>query len=80
MSAADLSADGTVLAVRMYATIWLFDRAPGQTVAEALMSAPCEAPSAPEIQGEAIALHLDGRGYTTISEGLNPTRNDFRLP
>lgn len=80
VSAADLSADGTVIAVRMYSTIWLFDRAPGQTVAEALSRAPCEAPSVAEIQGEAIALHVDGRGYTTISEGLHPTRNDFRLP
>jgi hypothetical protein len=44
------------------------------------MLAPCEAPSVPEAQGESIAIHIDGRGYTTISEGLNPTRNDFRLP
>lgn len=80
VSAADLSADGSVIAVRTYDTIWLFDRVPGQSVADALMLAPCEAPSVPEVQGESIAIHIDGRGYTTISEGLNPTRNDFRLP
>lgn len=80
VTAADLSADGAVLAVRTTDAVWLADRAPGQSVAEALLQAPCPAPSVGEIQGEAIALHPDGRGYTTISEGLNPTRNDFRLP
>ena len=33
-----------------------------------------------ERQGEAIALHPDGRGYTTLSERESATRNDFRLP
>lgn len=80
VTAGDVTADGAVVALRTYDAVWLFDRAPGQTVADALMQAPCEGPSVSEPQGEAIALHLDGRGYTTISEGLNPTRNDFRLP
>lgn len=80
VTAADLSADGAVIAVRTIDAIWLFDRAPDQSVAEALLHAPCPAPSVAEIQGESIALHVDGRGYTTVSEGLNPVRNDFRLP
>jgi len=38
---------------------------------------PCEAPSAIEPQGEAIAFDRDGRGYTTISEGANPPLHHF---
>ena len=49
-------------------------------IADALAGEPCEAASAPERQGEAIALHPDGRGYTTLSERESATRNDFRLP
>ena len=60
--------------------MWLFDRDGGQSVAAALTLTPCLAPSVPEVQGEAIALHVDGRGYTTVSEGLNPVRNEYRLP
>ena len=51
-----------------------------QAAAAALAEEPCEAASAPERQGEAIALHPDGRGYTTLSERESATRNDFRLP
>ncbi|MEO0492244.1 MAG: hypothetical protein AAF081_02380 [Actinomycetota bacterium] len=80
ISAADLSVDGRVVAVRTPSRILLFDRPAGMSIAEALAGEPCESASAPERQGEAIALHPDGRGYTTLSERESATRNDFRLP
>ncbi|MEM8707163.1 MAG: hypothetical protein AAGE98_11950 [Actinomycetota bacterium] len=79
ISAADLSADGRVVAVRTPTRILLFDRADGASLVDALAGEPCETASAPERQGEAIALHPDGRGYTTLSERQSATRNDFRL-
>ena len=80
ISAADLSADGRVIAVRTPTRVLLFDRPATSSIADALAGEPCEAASAPERQGEAIALHPDGRGYTTLSERESATRNDFRLP
>lgn len=79
ISAADLSADGRVIAVRSPSRILLYDRPDGSTIVDALAGTPCETASAPERQGEAIGLHPDGRGYTTLSERESATRNDFRL-
>jgi hypothetical protein len=76
----DISPDGSVIALRTYAGVLLWDRAPGQTVPDALAGEPCTAPSAAEPQGETVALAADGRGYVTISEGANPPVNAFRLP
>ena len=76
----DISPDGSVVGLRTYTAVMLWDRAPGQTVAEALAGPPCTAPSAAEPQGEALALAADGRGYITVSEGANPPVNVFRLP
>jgi hypothetical protein len=66
-TAADLSDDGRVLAVRTYAAVLLLARPPG-TPLEAIFGAhPCRAPAPPEAQGEAITW--DGGGYLTIGEG-----------
>lgn len=73
---ADITADGAVIAVRTYETVWLFTRAGGQSIADALGSVPCEAPTRPEAQGEAIAFVADGTSsFVTISEGPNPDVN-----
>lgn len=75
-TAADIRADGQLIAVRTYATVWLFERRDGQTVAEALASAPCEAPTIVEAQGEAVAfLNADSSAFVTVSEGTNPAWN-----
>ena len=72
-TAADIRADGAVIAVRTYGTIWLFDRAEGQSVVQALAGAPCEAPTMAEDQGESVAfLSGDGLALVTGSEGANP--------
>ena len=77
---ADVTADGSVVTIRTYQTAWLFPRRDGQTIAEALAATPCEAPTAPEEQGEAIAFVDQGPdagpvAFVTISEGANPAIN-----
>jgi hypothetical protein len=78
---ADIRADGRVIALRTYATVWLFDRPAGSSLVEALAGTPCEAPTRPESQGEAVAL-LPGPGteLVTISEGPNPEVNLISAP
>ena len=73
---ADIRSDGELIAIRTYDTVWLFEREPDQTVAQALVGQPCEAPTRPEEQGEAVGF-LDGssRAFVTIAEGTDPTIN-----
>jgi hypothetical protein len=71
VSGADISWDGRTIALRGYNSVWLWRKASGQTVAEALAGEPCESPSPDEVQGEAIAFLTDG-AYATISEGAFP--------
>jgi hypothetical protein len=66
-TAADLSPDGLVLAVRTYAAVLLLSRPVGTRLAAVFGAHPCHAPAPPEAQGEAITW--DGGGYLTIGEG-----------
>jgi hypothetical protein len=66
-TAADLSPDGQVLAVRTYAAVLLFSRPVGTPLAAVFGAPPCHAPAPPEAQGEAITW--DGGGYLTLGEG-----------
>ena len=74
----DISPSGDIIAIRTYSAVWLWSRAPGQSIGEALAAAPCEAASAAEAQGEAIAFDADGVGYITVSEGEHPLVHHFR--
>jgi hypothetical protein len=76
----DISPNGSLIAIRSYGAVWVWDRAEGESVADALARAPCEAPSVLELQGEAIAFDADGRGYTTLSEGASPPLHRFVVP
>ena len=58
----------------------LWDRAPDQTVGQALAGEPCKAPATPERQGEALGFLPAGAGYVTVSEGDHPEIHVFRLP
>ncbi len=80
-TAADIRPDGAVVAVRTYGTLWLFDRAEGQSVVQALAGAPCEAPTLAEDQGESVAF-LPGDGLTLVtgSEGANPELHRIARP
>jgi hypothetical protein len=76
----DVSPDGSLVALRTYFGVQVWDRGAGQTVADALAGEPCDAPAPFEVQGEALAFTPDGRGYVTIAEGASPRVNRFHLP
>ncbi len=71
VSGADISWDGGVIAFRGYRSVWMWVRAEGSTVADALAGEPCLAPNPDERQGEAIAFDRE-LSYWTVSEGLEP--------
>jgi hypothetical protein len=64
----DVSADGTLVALRTYEAIWLWPRQDGQRVSDAFRAQPCAVASAGEIQGEAIAFA--GEALVTLGEGV----------
>jgi hypothetical protein len=81
VSAADISWDGRLVAMRRNGRAWIWNRALTQTVGDALAASGITAPVAtnPEdLNGEAIGFHATGLGYYTISEGSPTTNNFFR--
>ena len=68
VTAADLSADGGVLALRTVEQLRLYRVPDGGDVAAALASEPCVTPAPPERQGESVALLGDGSALVTVSE------------
>jgi hypothetical protein len=71
VTAADITIDGHLIAMRGYRTVWMWSREPGQSIADALETEPCTAPSPEERQGESIAFDREW-GYFTVSEGATP--------
>jgi len=72
-TAGDIDASGRLIVVRTYNKALLWERAEGESVAEALAGASVSTPivGAPdEPQGEAIAFGPDGKSYFTLSEGI----------
>jgi hypothetical protein len=66
-----VSADGHVVALRGYASVWIWIRHGREPLARTLQRTPCS-PSVsllPEGQGEAIALDRNGRSFMTVAEG-----------
>jgi hypothetical protein len=78
VTAADVSADRSTIAVRTYGRLSMYALRPGQPIAAALQTLPCDAPHAREAQGEGVAILADSRGYATISEGAQPSVAEFR--
>lgn len=78
VTAADVTVDGQVVLVRTYGAVLAFPRRPEQSLGAALVeNPPCDAASAIEVQGEAIAA--TPAGYVTISEGRRPRINRFAV-
>jgi hypothetical protein len=71
VTAADLSPDGTRLAVRTYSGVRVFPVV-GDDVAGALGASPCRFNVPGELQGEAVAFEADGRSLVTVAEGNTP--------
>lgn len=69
VTAADVSSDGTVVALRSYGAVHLFARPEGQPIWAAFESEPCNGPPLDEAQGESLGFAADGGSYLTLSEG-----------
>jgi hypothetical protein len=72
VTGADVSRDGTQIALRTYGRVLVFRRDAGATLAAALGAVPCAVPVSKEAQGEAVAFSADGRRLVTVSEGSHP--------
>lgn len=72
VTAAEIGADGRMIALRTYGQVWLWDRDVDRTVGDTLSDpATCQF-DVSEPQGEAVAFAGPGLGIVTVSEGDNP--------
>lgn len=72
VSGGDISRDGSLVVLRRESRGWLWHRRDGESIPDALGRGPQEIPvrcAGQALNGEAIALGCEGRGYYTISEG-----------
>lgn len=74
VTAADVTADGAVVALRGYDEVWMWVRT-DLDFSETFAAEPCMGPSPDEIQGEALTFLHEGLGYVTLSEGSNKPLN-----
>jgi hypothetical protein len=59
------------IVIRTYDEVFIWERRPGDSLVETLLSPSCRVASVSEEQGEAIALTPDQLGFYTVSEGVN---------
>lgn len=77
----DISADGGMIILRSYSKAFILDRVIGSDPGIAFSGVKCFVPVNESLvqQGEAIALDPDGRGYTTVIEGLHPSLTHYSM-
>ncbi len=68
VTAADISVDGRMIALRTYNYGYLWQRAPGETIESSFARSPCAIAVAKEPQGEAIAFDPTSPQLLTLSE------------
>lgn len=75
VTSGDVSPSGDAVVLRTYVDVSVWNRARGQTVAEALATPPCRSgepiPAEARRQIEAIAFLAEGVGYLTVGEARN---------
>lgn len=75
----DVSADGTLLAVRTYDSLRLHPIGPGADLGDAVSTAPCMTPAPPERQGESVAILAGAEGLATVSEDERDSPDPIEL-
>lgn len=85
VSAGDVSADGSLVALRRGGKGELWVRSAAQSIGDVLAGSPITIPLASEPNGEALGFHPTGLGYYTLSEGYSQPlyfyrRTDSRVP
>jgi hypothetical protein len=71
VTAADITVDGSAIALRTYGAVFVWSRGANESVADAFTHEPCNAPSPSQQQGEALGFDSNGRGFVALSEGVN---------
>ncbi|MFT7520610.1 MAG: hypothetical protein ACI9MC_002760 [Kiritimatiellia bacterium] len=83
VTGADISADGSTIAVRTPTHVFLWSRGVDESVIDAILGEACSLPIEAEAHGEAVAIAADGSGLYTLGEGLEQPlwfyRYDVRL-
>jgi hypothetical protein len=74
----DISPDGSEIVLRTYDRVYLWQRAPGQSVAQAIAGTPCVFAITGEAQGEAVGYQSDGRSLLFTSERANQPLRQVR--
>lgn len=69
VTAADVTRDGSLVALRSYGAVALYRRPEGKPLTDAFATTPCGGPVPTEVQGEALGFAPDGGSYLTLSEG-----------
>jgi hypothetical protein len=77
VTAGDAAPDGAAVMLRTYGGVRMYRRAAGQSIADALGTAGCDAAAAAENQGEAAAFLAGSDGYVTVSEGSHQDLHRF---
>ncbi len=80
VTAADVTRDGTAIAVRTYGKVMVFNRNITKSLWTAFSSTACNAPLPAEVQGEAVGFRDDGKALATISEGANQMLHLSTIP
>ena len=80
MTAADVTRDGTAVAVRTYGKVMVFNRNTTRKLWTAFAGTPCNAPLPAEVQGEAVGFRDDGKALATVSEGAGQTLHLSTVP
>jgi hypothetical protein len=83
VSAGDISPDGLWILLRNEEQGWLWDRLPGESLADAFQRPPQAVPVRGQRQGangESIGFAPSGQSYFTVSEGKDERIYEFDLP
>jgi hypothetical protein len=83
VSAGDISSDGRWVLLRNEEQGWLWERAPGEPLADALQRPPVVVAVRGDKQGdngESVAFGPTGQSYYTVSEGKDERIYEFGLP
>lgn len=80
ITAGDISAEGSQILLKSYATVYYWKREAGEPIWKAMQRKPEELPYEQEHQGEAIGFTHDGKAYLTTSEGVYAPIYKYTLP
>ena len=79
ITAMDITQNGSLIAVRNYISLFLWEREPNTTISQTLSKKPCTYDLPVQKQGESIGFSDDGLSLWTLSEGKNQPLIELRL-